>query len=125
MPSSAYPYRPDPIFYGDGPLYMGVEPEIDGAGESDSNARRLLNAVNGEGELVYCKHDGSLDDGFEIVTHPMTLAFHQTRMPWRIILQEAIDMGYSSHQACTCGLHVHVNRDAFGATIHFLHSEGS
>ena len=111
-----YYYRPDPIFYGDGPLYMGVELEIDGAGESDANARRLLNAVNDENEYIYCKHDGSLDDGYEIVTHPMTLAFHQNEMPWKTILQESIDMGYSSHQARTCGLHVHVNRDAFGAT---------
>ena len=111
-----YYYRPEPIFYGDGPLYMGVELEIDGACESDANARRLLNAVNGENEYIYCKHDGSLDDGFEIVTHPMTLAFHQNKMPWETILQESIDMGYSSHQARTCGLHVHVNRDAFGAT---------
>ena len=25
-------------------------------------------------------------------------------------------MGYTSHQAGTCGLHIHVNRDAFGNT---------
>ena len=37
-------------------------------------------------------------------------------MPWARILQEAIRMGYTSHQANTCGLHVHVNRDAFGDT---------
>jgi len=103
-----YYCRPEPIFYGDGPLYMGVELEIDGAGESDANARRILNAVNGGDEYIYRKHDGSLDDGCEIVTHPMTLACHQNEMPWETILQEAIDMGYSSHQARTCGLHVHV-----------------
>ena len=31
-------------------------------------------------------------------------------------MAEAIRMGYFSHQAGTCGLHVHVNRDSFGAT---------
>ena len=37
-------------------------------------------------------------------------------MPWAGILREAISLGYTSHQAGTCGLHVHVNRNAFGHT---------
>ena len=45
---------------------------------------------------------------------PMTLEYHMKEMPWAKILQEAIRLGYTSHQANTCGLHVHVNRDAFG-----------
>lgn len=110
-----YYYKPAPIFYGDGPRYMGVELEIDGGGESDSNAQRLLDVANDEDELVYIKHDGSLDDGMEIVTHPMSLAFHREKMPWRPVMTEAVNMGYTSHKACTCGLHVHVSRAAFGA----------
>lgn len=31
-------------------------------------------------------------------------------------MAKAVEMGYTSHQAGTCGLHVHVNRTAFGAT---------
>ena len=72
--------------------------------------------ANGDRELVYCKHDGSLNDGFEIVTHPMALEFHQKNMPWSEILREAVSMGYRSHQVGTCGLHVHVSRAAFGET---------
>ena len=53
---------------------MGVELEIDGAGESTRNARELLEIANGRGlDRLYCKHDGSLEDGFELVTHPLTL----------------------------------------------------
>ena len=111
-----YYYKPDPIFYGKGPRYFGVELEIDGAGECSENAQEILDLANGERELVYCKHDGSLNDGFEIVTHPMALKFHQKNMPWREILREAVSMGYRSHQAGTCGLHVHVSRAAFGET---------
>lgn len=37
-------------------------------------------------------------------------------MPWAAILRKAVQMGYTSHQAGTCGLHVHVNRNAFGET---------
>lgn len=85
--------------------------------ESDGNAVEVMSIANGNGlENLYCKHDGSLDDGFEMVTHPMTLAYHQAEMPWAAILQKAVQMGYTSHQAGTCGLHVHVNRNAFGET---------
>lgn len=112
-----YYYKPEPLFRGDGPRYFGVELEIDEAGEDNDSARRIMEIANGNGlENLYCKHDGSLDDGFELVTHPMTLEYHRNEMPWAKILQKAIHLGYTSHQATTCGLHVHVNRDAFGAS---------
>ena len=111
-----YYFKPEPIFYGTGKRYFGVELEVDEGGESDSNAERVLDIANTGNELIYCKHDGSLNDGFEIVTHPMTLDFHENNMPWAEIMEEAKKMGYLSHQADTCGLHVHVNRTTFGNT---------
>ncbi|BDF69475.1 hypothetical protein CE91St41_04540 [Oscillospiraceae bacterium] len=111
-----YYYKPTPLFYGEGGRFFGVELEIDGAGEYGGNADELLGLANRTDELIYCKHDGSLDDGFEIVTHPMTLAFHRSRMPWPDILEKAASMGYTSHKARTCGLHIHVNRSTFGET---------
>lgn len=111
-----YCYKPAPIFYGMGPRYLGVELEIDGAGECDGNADAILNIGNAGHERIYCKHDGSLDDGFEIVTHPMSLSYHRKEMPWQEILRKAISMGYGSHREGTCGLHVHVSRKAFGDT---------
>lgn len=112
----SYYFKPTPIFYGEGKRFFGVELEIDGAGEDNDNAAEILHIANVERPLVYCKHDGSLDDGFEIVTHPMTLDFHLRSMPWEQIAEEAKRLGYVSHQAGTCGLHVHVNRTAFGST---------
>lgn len=109
-----YSYKPSPIFYGEGTRYMGVELEIDGAGELAVKAQKILDIANEQGVLIYCKHDGSLDDGFEIVTHPMTLPYHQDTMPWAAIMGKAVSMGYRSHRARTCGLHVHVNRSTFG-----------
>ena len=35
-------------------------------------------------------------------------------MDWESVLHETVNMGYRSHQTSTCGLHVHVNRNAFG-----------
>ena len=111
-----YYYKPEPIFYGEGKRYFGVELEIDGAGESNTNAEKILQIANRDHELMYSKHDGSLDDGFELITHPCTPDFHLRHIPWAEVLDKAKELGYLSHQAGTCGLHVHVNRTAFGET---------
>ena len=111
-----YHYKPEPIFYGDGGCYLGVELEIDRAGEDNSVAERLMGIANHDAEHIYCKHDGSLDDGFEIVSHPMTMDYHASVMPWGEVMDTAIALDYRSHQTSTCGLHVHVNRTWFGTT---------
>lgn len=112
-----YYYKPEPIFYGEGARFFGVELEIDYGGENNCHAQSILEQANLNGtERMYCKHDGSLDNGFELVTHPMTLTYHQREMPWSGVLSRAIQLDYKSHQAGTCGLHIHVNRDAFGDT---------
>ena len=56
------------------------------------------------------------DEGFEIVSHPATLDSHMHSFPWEQMMDAAVAMGYRSHQATTCGLHVHISRDAFGQT---------
>lgn len=112
-----YYYKPEPLFYGEGNRFFGVELEMDGGGEQDSKAQQILRVANENGlEHAYAKHDGSLDVGIELVAHPMTLDYHLNEMPWGAVVQEAISLGYTSHQARTCGLHVHVNRNAFGET---------
>ena len=108
-----YGYKPEPIFYGDSDRYFGVELEIDGAGKDDDYAEELLNITNMNDEHIYIKSDGSLDDGMEIVSHPMTLEFHKD-FCWEDIMKKAIYLGYRSHQTSTCGLHIHVNRDCLG-----------
>lgn len=110
----SYSYKPDPIFYGEEERYFGVELEIDDGGRDYYNARQILNLANGECEHIYIKEDGSLSDGFEIVSHPMTLYYHKYNMAWEKMMKKALAMGYYSHQCGTAGLHIHVNRDCFG-----------
>lgn len=109
-----YGYKPDPIFYGDGDRFFGVELEIDCGGKDSESAGRIKGETNMRCEHIYCKSDGSLDDGFEIVTHPMTLDYHMHNMYWEDVLRKAVNLGYKSHMTSTCGLHVHVNRNALG-----------
>jgi hypothetical protein len=112
-----YSYKPTPIFYGNDKRYIGVELEIDGGGQDSENAKKILNIVNTKNELIYIKTDGSLDDGMEIVTHPMTLDYHRFEMSWNELSDEAVTLGYLSHKTSTCGLHCHVNRNSFGDDI--------
>lgn len=112
----SYFFKPNPVFHGTGKRFMGVELEIDRGGESQDNAWKLLDIANANSENLYVKHDGSLDDGIELVIHPMTLEYHTNQMPWERVVNEAVQMGYRSHQTSTCGLHVHVNRSSLGDT---------
>src|SRR5699024_5639288 len=102
--------------FGKDKLYMGVELEIDEGGEDEDSAEEIYYIANRTADHLYMKHDGSLDNGFELVSHPMTLNYHKGKMPWRDILRKAINLHYRSHQAETCGLHIHVNKHAFGRT---------
>lgn len=112
----SYYYKPAAIFCGEGSRYLGVELEIDNGGEQDSVTKALMEIGNQDAEHIYIKHDGSLNEGMEIVTHPMTLDYHKAQMPWTAVMEAALAEGYSSHRAETCGLHVHVNRNSFGKT---------
>jgi hypothetical protein len=114
-----YSFKPDPIFYPaccPNDLFLGIELELDNGGEDSGNAEELLQIANRFDERVYIKHDGSLNDGFEVVSHPCTLDYHTKHFPWAVICRKAVEMGYSSHNSGTCGLHVHVSRSAFGDT---------
>jgi len=109
-----YGYKPEPEFHGENSRFFGVELEIDGGGTDGYNAKQLLDIANLNADNLYIKRDSSLHCGMELVTHPMTLSYHMEKMPWSEILEEARSMGYTSHTAKTCGLHVHISRRAFG-----------
>jgi hypothetical protein len=120
-----YDYKPEPIFYilpseylhylnekDETPLFLGVELEIDEGGRNHINARYIIEG--GYPDFLYAKRDGSLYDGFEIVSHPATLAFHLIEAGWDKVLRRAERKGYTSHDNKRCGLHIHINRDFWG-----------
>jgi len=72
-----YSYKPSARFYGGaGVIHYGIELEVS---TDKDNADAVLDALGGDNEShVYLKEDCSIsDDGFEIVTHPHTLAAHR------------------------------------------------
>jgi hypothetical protein len=76
-----YDYKPEPIFYGEGNRYFEVELEVDKGGKYDEYARRVLDVANYNEEHIYVKSNGSLDDGFEIVSHPVGFTFTLAVLP--------------------------------------------
>lgn len=111
-----YGYKPHAIFHGneavDNQPFLGMELEIDG-GDDARETSRALQAIDPGEQMFYLKHDGSLEDGIEIVTHPHTLeAFSE--FPWEKIVKIALDAGFRSNDTDTCGIHVHIDRAYFG-----------
>ena len=115
-----YDMKPNPYFHppaipsSSQYLYLGVELETDEyRGDVAIAAENCYDLSNDE-DLFYLKEDSSLDDGFEIVTHPCTLAYHQNEFPWKEIIQAVRSEEGLSHDAKTCGLHVHFNKSFLG-----------
>ena len=102
-------------------LHMGFEVETDNyqgsyngwhfVSEGRENAIRFL-SENYDG-LAKPTDDGSLDNGFEIVSAPMTLSAHQAT-EWKALFDKVTECGGHSHDTTTCGFHVHVSRAALG-----------
>ena len=109
-PIHSYSYRPSPAFFGKGKYYLGFELEVEARQTSRYEGAQLAQELFGG--HVYLKDDGSLNDGFEIVTHPHTLNEYQTNFNWEG-LNKLKNQGLRSWNTSTCGLHVHVSRSAF------------
>lgn len=89
-------------------LYFGIELEI------ESNGNDKIELAKKLPEFTYAKHDGSLNDGFEIVSHPATYRWlMENKKSWGDIF-EIKKAGWRSFNTETCGMHVHISKNAFG-----------
>lgn len=96
-------------------VFMGFELEV----ESGSNTLADGAALFADSDFMYLKRDGSINHGFEIVSHPMTLRAHKELMDWSF-MDKLTELGYRSFRTQTCGLHIHVNRAAFDSDAHLF-----
>jgi len=121
-----YNYRPDPIFRSvtgeNTKLYFGIEIETEkGRGGLDlSSCSEYAAQLEHEYNLAYLKHDGSLNNGFEIVTHPASHAYYkQEDNPlWTVLEGLRTGYGMKSWDTGTCGLHIHISRAGFSGGAH-------
>ena len=92
--------------------FMGAELEVEAYNVNrDEAAYRIHEIVNPSGnygERMFFENDGSLNDGFEMITQPMSLpAMADT---FRFLENPDAIAGLRSHMTRTCGLHVHVSK---------------
>jgi hypothetical protein len=100
-----YNYKPRPKFFGKGKLFYGVELEVN----AERHRARTVYDLLGD-DRVYIKHDSSIKgEGFEIVTMPHTLTAQ--RELWKGFFNHR-PRGMTSYEGGSCGMHVHVSRDA-------------
>ena len=93
-------------------LYLGLELETDNNDNAGTLARDVIEAVGND--RVCCKHDGSLHcNGVEIVSQPMTPFYHLQSGIWDDVTDIVRAHHGMSHDAGTCGLHIHISRDYF------------
>jgi hypothetical protein len=86
--------------------YISTEIETERRNDCSSDiVHDIHNTMSG---FALCKHDGSLENGFEIVTAPATLSVHKDR--WTKFCEKNYADSLSSWNTATCGMHVHVDR---------------
>jgi hypothetical protein len=89
------------------PFCIGFELEVENTQRNHDNndlARFVKNTYP-----VICSRDGSIDYGFEIVSHPLSYNYiveNQDKLKY--MLEQLSNKGCESHNPGTCGLHFHV-----------------
>lgn len=119
-----YSFRPEPQFFivrKDGSTtstsfgfghqtVTGFELEMEASECERNEGAELASSIYDK--WCYLKHDGSLNDGFEMVSHPLSREYVAEHFPWQR-LSELSALGMRSANTRTCGLHVHINKDFF------------
>ena len=118
-----YNYRPDAIFHSTDKnerLFFGIEVEVE-AGKNYELASMRAHQLEGI-DLAYLKSDGSLNHGFEIVTHPMSHDFfkNEAQELWATLEELRTQDPYKvrAWDTNTCGLHIHISRTGFSSGSH-------
>jgi hypothetical protein len=95
--------------------YVGIELETEdkdnGGNSLNNDASYIHNLTNG---LIYVKDDCSLRNGFEMVSHPMSLDFvHNDTESIRKGLRYLRKKGYRAWTTSNCGQHIHISKNSF------------
>ena len=107
-----YNHKPHPLFfsesYVDQKEYLGWELEVEAPGIDVSEIGFTF-----KDRRWYFKQDGSLEEGVEVVSHHMSFEYvkkHRTDIDE--LLQGLKDAECKSGSTVTCGMHIHVSKDA-------------
>ena len=98
-----------------GGSFFGIELEFELNGMSQLDGVAI---IRNRWTESFCdiKRDGSLDDGLEIATQPMTLEYF--RQLDLTVLEELRQAGARAWDTTTCGVHIHLSRNSFKSKGH-------
>lgn len=107
-------YHPniDLHFYGEGPKFLGCEYEVQGGG-CNSN---IAESIFGDYKEFYCSRDGSLEEGFEAITHPCSPSHMLSNIDWEEITKRLGRNDYDNEEGA--GFHIHISREHFKSQSH-------
>lgn len=102
-------------------LFFGFELET--AFYSDENINKgaqIVRTVLQDSEIAQSKYDGSVSNGFEIVTQPTTFEHYMEKSDilWGVVDRLRTELGARSWDAGSCGLHIHISRKGFSGVTH-------
>lgn len=106
-------------------LFYGVELEVENNGDDFYDV--AMNTYKSVGEFAILKHDGSLNNGFEVVSAPMSMEVHRSEIWDKFFDKDGGRKNLRAAKTETCGMHVHVSRDGLstmtvGKVLEFIHS---
>lgn len=113
-----YSFKPEPEFKGRSSegLFFGIEHEVEVKRPHDPSevAWQVYQACGDQRGLFYFKQDGSIQSGFEMVSHPMSFNYFDKHYPEEVkkLISDLTSNQYNG--AFECGIHIHMSRDAFG-----------
>ena len=111
-----YSYRPLPRFRGIGPIFLGIEVELEAVSSGQRNEAAAMLASCVPNDRAYMKEDGSLYRGLEFVTHPFSYMWHKRYFGWERVCKTFQDEGLFAQE--NTGIHVHVSRSGFDNRSH-------
>ena len=101
------------------PLTFGIELEVEAGNYTTCMEMSNILHDNMNDFTVY-ERDGSLNDGFEIITNPFDLKFYKHE--GKDLLINMLDLlkenKFKSHDTSSCGYHIHVGRQGLGDSYH-------
>lgn len=97
--------------------YYGVELEIESYGKKcrgwnnyDLHWQHITGILNGHTRFLYPKPEGTITNGVELVSAPMTSSARRQVVNWHEVLKTLRTISYASFPSGNCGLHIHVDR---------------
>lgn len=124
-----YSYKPTPIFFmgeNEKPyevenpkerrLVFGFELEVENIEREYENEEIIKGHLMEifPKDFLYFKYDSSIDNGFEIVSHPMSKQFYkENKKKFELLLNVCKEFGLRSYESGRCGLHISVSRKSF------------